>query len=210
MAIAAIISKIMPDSPEADLEKIKSEAQQKRPLYGFFELSLLYPKVSVSRKRTDYHCDVTSHINGYLRLFVDKDPETVQGWAGLRVASFGGYGIQNNFSGRFAHTFLGPSIGIGGISKPDDPLNDIPTRTFWLWSGGIAAVSKLNSRDDGVKQAPSDFKSTGWGYEAPGLWSELRWSKITRGALGYGGVIGLQLAEGKNFFYAGISGSGFY
>lgn len=195
---------------QKELEDAKAEAQQKRPLYGFFELSLLKPTALVSNSRSNYICDVTSHISGYLRMFVDKDPDVVQGFAGMRVAPFGGYGTQNKLTARFAHMFIGPAIGIGRIGAPDDPLDDSPTRFMWLWSGGIAGLTRLANKDESYKGAPSDFKSSRWIYESPGMWSELRWTRIVRGAVGYGAMVGTQAGSGKTFYYAGITASGFY
>ncbi len=191
-------------------DKAKAEAQEKRPFYGFFDLSLLKPAAAVSGSRSNYTCDMTTHISTYLRMFFDKDPSVVQGWFGVRVAPFGGFGTQNKVTARFAMTFLGPAIAVGKVGMPDDPLNDNPKRFAWLWSGGVAAISKLSRDDETFKGAPSDFQGSGWAYESPALWSEVRWTRITRGALGFGVITGVQTASGKTFYYAGLSASGFY
>ena len=191
-------------------EAIKAEAQKPRPLYGFIELSLLQPKAVVRHGRSDYVCDPTNHINIYARTFWNSEADAIQPWIGARIAPFGGYGTQGKLTARFAQTWMGPAIGFGRIAKSDDPTSVNPTRSGFLWSAGIAAVSRLVADDESAPPLPSDFKPTSWTYEGPGLWSELRWIYVTRGALGFGAMGGLQTGKGKVFYYAGGTVSGFY
>ena len=191
-------------------ETAKAEAQKPRPLNGFIELSLLQPKAVVSQGRSNYVSDPTNHINIYARTFWNSEADAIQPWIGVRVAPFGGYGTQGKLTARFAHTWMGPAVGFGRVSKANDPTSDNPTRNGFLWSAGIAGVSRLVADDESAPPLPSDFKPTSWAYESPGLWSEIRWIHITRGAVGLGAMGGIQTGKGKIFYYAGGTISGFY
>ena len=191
-------------------EAAKAEAQKARPLYGFIELSLLQPKAVVSQGRSNYACDPTNHINIYARTLWNTEANAIQPWVGVRVAPFGGYGTQGKLTARFAHTWMGPAFGVGRIAKADDPASDNPTRNGLLWSGGIAVVSRLVAGDESAPPLPDDFNPTPGAYESPGLWSEIRWIHITRGALGLGAMGVIQTGRGKIFYYAGGTISGFY
>ena len=180
---------------QANEEKAKEEAKKPRDFYGFMELSLVQPQAIVSSGRSNYSSDMTSHLSAYVRLFWKSEASTVQPWAGLRIAPFGG---------------IGPAIGVGSVKHSDNLSSDVPTRSFWLVSGGIAAVNRLVARDESATPLPEDFKPTPWAYEPPGTWAELRWSRIIRGAIGLGGMGGIQTGKGKIFYYAGLTISGFY
>ena len=195
---------------QANEEKAKEEAKKPRDFYGFMELSLVQPQAIVSSGRSNYSSDMTSHISAYARLFWKSEASTVQPWAGLRIAPFGGIGTQKKLTARFAHTWMGPAIGVGSVTHSDNLSSDVPTRSFWLVSGGIAAVNRLVARDESATPLPEDFKPTPWAYEPPGTWAELRWSRIIRGAIGLGGMGGIQTGKGKIFYYAGLTISGFY
>ncbi len=192
------------------VEDAKAEAQKPRPLYGFTEFSLLQPKVSANSGRKNYVSDLTVHINTYVRAFWSEGPEAVQPWIGLRMAPFSGVGTQGQRTSRYAFTYMGPAVGIGSISKADDPSVDNPVRYGFLVSAGLSGMSRLVGADESSPPLPSDFSPIAWGFDPPGLWSEIRWLRISRGALGCGLMAGAQTGQGKIFYYVGILGSGFY
>jgi hypothetical protein len=192
------------------MEKSQREAQKPRGLFGFTELSLNVTKAMVSSGRSNYAVDPTVHVNTYVRTLWNSDPDVLQPWIGLRIAPFTGYGTQGKLTGRFAHTWIGPSFGLGKISKADDITADYPVRHAILVSGGIAAVARLGAKEESSPPLPRDFKPTPWAQDAPGVWTELRFMTVTRGALGWGGMLGVQTGSGKVFVYAGVIGSGFY
>jgi len=197
-------------SEQAAKEKSQREAQRPRGLFGFTELSLNLTKATVKSGRSNYAVDPTVHLNTYVRAFWNSDPDVLQPWIGLRIAPFTGYGTQGKLTGRFAHTWIGPSFGIGKISKADDITADFPVRHAVLFSGGIAAVARLGAKEESSPPLPTDFKPTPWAHDPPGVWMELRFITVTRGALGWGGMLGAQTGSGKLFLYAGLIGSGFY
>ena len=197
-------------SDQAAMEKSQREAQKSRGLFGFTELSLNLTKALVKSGRSNYAVDPTVHINTYVRTFWNSDPDVLQPWIGLRIAPFTGYGTQGKLTGRFAHTWIGPSFGLGKISKADDITADFPVRHAVLVSGGIAAVARLGVKEESSLPLPKDFKPTPWAYDPPGVWTELRFITVTRGALGWGSMLGAQTGSGKIFIYAGVIGSGFY
>lgn len=194
---------------EAQKEEAKEEAQRPRPFYGFIELSLLQPKAVVSQKRSNYVSDPTVHTNLYSRVLWSRDATEIQPWIGIRIAPFTGYGTQERLTARYGHTWLGPGVGFGRVTKPDDPFSDAPTRYFWLISFGIAAVQRLSDDKETAPPIPEDFRNTPWAYEPPGAWIESRWSCLFRGALSSGILIGAQSGRGKIFYYAGFTGAGF-
>lgn len=190
-------------------EVAKAEAVKPRPLYGFVELSLLYPKVTVSGDREDYRADMTTHVHFWIRPNFDKLAQDVQLWLGLRLAPFAGYGTQNRQKGRFGLTYFGPGLGFGKISAPDETGSDLPTRSGWLVAGGIAAVSRLGNRDEEHSGgSTTDFHTKSTGFDSPGVWSEARTIHVFRGALSANLILGAQLAEQKNFYYFGIGLAG--
>jgi hypothetical protein len=192
------------------IEDAKAEAQKPRPLYGFTEFSLLQPKVSVNSGRKNYVSDLTVHINTYVRALWSEGPETTQPWIGLRVAPFSGVGTQGLRTSRYAFTYIGPAVGIGSIATSADPAADNPVRYGYLLSAGISGMSRLVGSDESTPPLPSDFSPIAWGFDPPGVWSEIRLLRISRGALGCGLMAGVQTGQGKIFYYAGIFGSGFY
>jgi hypothetical protein len=191
-------------------ELAKAEAKKPRPLYGFTELSLLQPKAVVSLGRSNYVSDLTVHSSTYVRLFWDSGAEVLQPWLGIRIAPFGGTGTQSLRTSRYALTWIGPAIGFGKISTPADTTVDFPVRYGFLFSAGIAGLSRLVARDEAAHPLPTDFAPTPWVYDSPGLWSEIRCLRITMGAIGLGGLAGIQTGTGKIFYYGGMVASGFY
>ncbi len=191
-------------------EVAKAEAQKPRPLYGFTEFNLLQPKAVVNSGRKDYMSDVTVHVSTYVRAFWNEGPEVAQPWIGVRIAPFGGVGTQGRRTSRFAFTYMGPAIGLGSIAKPQDTSVDFPVRYGYLLSAGISGLSRLVATDESAPPLPSDFSPISWIFDSPGVWSEIRWLRISRGALGFGMMAGVQTGQGKIFYYAGILGSGFY
>ena len=191
-------------------DKAKAEAKKPRPLYGFAELSLLQPKAIVSKGRSTYVSDLTTHMNSYVRLFWNNGAEDPQPWLGFRAAPFGGYGTQDKLTARFAHTWMGPAIGFGRIAKASDPSEDYPVRHGFLFSAGIDGVSRLIADDESAEPLPDDFKPTPWAFDSPGAWAELRWIRVSMGAFGLGAMAGAQTGTGKMFVYAGATVSGFY
>ena len=192
------------------VEEQKKEASQPRPLYGFVELSLLQPAGTVSKGRSEYRFDMTTHINAYARALWDSDASTAQPWIGIRVAPLNGYGTQNKTTARFSHTWIGPAIGFGRITPPTDLESGFPTRDLLLWSLGVSAVTRLRSPDDGDAPMPKDFESAPWAFDAPGAWSEVRWARIFQGATGVGLMLGTQTGTGKIIYYGGVTVSGFF
>lgn len=190
--------------------KVIADAQKPRHYYGFLEASLLQPKAVVSSGRSNYVSDVTSHISAYARPLYALQPEQTQAWIGLRIAPFVGYGTQKSLTARYAHTWIGPALGLGQIRPAEMALPDRPIRHFWMISAGIAALNRLVADDESSPPLPDDFRPTPWAYDAPGAWSEFRWTRITRGALGFGVLAGAQTGRGKIFYYAGATVSGFY
>lgn len=190
-------------------EKAKEEAKTPRPLYGFFELSLLQPKATVSSGRKNYVSDLTTHINMYVRTFWNSGAEATQPWIGIRIAPFGGFGTQGTRTARFAHTWLGPAIGFGSIQLPEDATVDFPTRHGFLFSIGVAGLQRLVAEDESAKPLPDDFSPTAWALDPPGVWSEIRWVRVSRGAIGLGLMGGVQTGSGKIFYYGGFTISGF-
>jgi len=192
------------------VDKAYDEAHKPRPLYGFVDVSLLLPKAIVSSGRSNYVPDLTSHFSAYVRTSWGQGADVVQPWVGFRVAPFGGYGTQDRLTARFAHTWLGPSFGFGKIQTSSDPLANRPIRYGFLWSAGVAAVSRMTVDGESTRHAPKDFTSTPWSMDPPGVWSELRITRISMGALGLGFLGGLQTGSGKVFVYGGLTASGFY
>ncbi len=192
------------------LEKAYAESHEPRPLYGFAEVSLLLPKAIVSSGRSNYVPDLTSHLSAYVRTSWGKGAETVQPWVGLRIAPFGGYGTQDRLTARYAHTWIGPSFGFGRIPLSDAPLADSPIRFAYLWSTGIAAVSRMAVQGESSRKAPTDFRPTPWSMDPPGIWSELRITRISMGAFGLGFLGGAQTGAGKIFIYGGLTATAFY
>ncbi len=191
-------------------EKAQEEARQARPMYGFAEVSLLQPKAFVSAGRSNYSPEITSHVSAYVRTSWKLGAESIQPWLGFRVAPFGGYGTQDKLTARFAHTWFGPCIGFGAIRAAHDTDAHWPIRYGYLWSAGIAAVSRMVAEGDAMKNPPMDFSPTAWSADAPGIWSELRMIRISMGAVGLGLMAGLQTGRGKVFIYGGLTAAGFY
>jgi hypothetical protein len=191
-------------------EKARAEAQIPRQLYGFAEVSLLQPKAIVSAGRSKYVSDLTSHFSAYVRTFWNQGADSIQPWAGIRIAPFGGYGTQGRLTARFAHTWMGPCLGVGKIYPANDPQSDNPSRYGILWSGGVAGVYREVADDESSPPLPKDFSPTPWSFDPPGAWSELRVMRVTMGAVGVGGLVGVQTGSGKIFLYAGATVSGFY
>ncbi len=190
--------------------KAYDEAHQPRPLYGFAEVSLLFPMAIVSAGRSNYEPDPTSHFSAYVRTAWGRGPESLQPWVGLRIAPFGGYGTQDRLTARFAHTWIGPAAGLGLIQAPADPLSEAPIRYGVLWSAGVAGVTRMAAAGESAKSQPKDFSPTPWSMDPPGVWSELRITRISLGALGLGVLAGIQTGSGKMFIYGGLTASGFY
>jgi hypothetical protein len=183
----------IPDrAPELDLP---------RPLYGFFELSLLGTKALVRGGRSGYYSEPSNHVSAWLRAIPSKDSNKIQLWAGLRAAPFNGYGTQNRTSERFAHTYLGPGIAVGRVLHPD-PKSKPPFVNGWLLASGVSAVHRQGTSDAGDQS--DDFSSTPWAYSPPGAWAELRLMRMFHGALSTNLIIGSQLAKDKNFVYFGV------
>ena len=204
---------------EASKENMKKEASVPRPLYSFLELSILYPKAVASGSRVNYRAEFTTHIVAMARAMPSRDVDRIQPWIGIRYAPFAGTGSQNGHLGRFALTYFGPAIGFGSISQlslPNDdtgsPQNEnesLPTRSGWLASAGIAAVSRLSLSDEPEKVHATDFQRTGLSFDSPGLWAEFRYIHIFLGALGVDGILGVQTGQNKAFAYGGVAVSGF-
>lgn len=191
-------------SREAKKEQvIKDDLKKPRPLYGFLELSLLYPKITTQGVRKNYHADVTSHVQLWGRLRPDTPSDSIQIWAGFRLAPFSGYGTQDKETGRFGFSFFGPGLGFGSVKKVEDSSNEeSPSYSGWLITSGVAAVSKLAS--DTHSDHESDFSSSAWSSDGPGVWVEGRYMRIFHAALSANLIIGAQLAKDKNFTYFGV------
>jgi hypothetical protein len=188
----------------------KAEAKKNHSLYGFTEFSLLQPKAVVNSGRKNYLSDLTIHVNTYVRAFWNDGPDVVQPWIGVRIAPFAGVGTQGQRTSRFALMYMGPAIGVGSIAQASDPSVDFPVRYGYLLSGGISGLSRLVAADEAGNPSPSDFSPIGWIFDSPGAWSEFRWLRISRGALGFGMMAGVQTGQGKIFYYGGFLFSGFY
>jgi len=184
--------------------KNQEELAKPRPLYGFLELSLLYARVSASGERKDYYADPTTHISGWFRLNQSRDTNHVQIWAGFRVAPFAGYGTQKQETGRFNFMFVGPGLAIGMLS-PHEQISNKPveaaSRSGWLLAAGASGLSKSAiDRSD----HEDDFSNLPLGFEAPGIWSEVRYMRTFHSVLSTNLIIGSQLAKQKNFYYIGF------
>lgn len=192
------------------VEQAKQEKLEPRPMYGFVELSLLYPKFTTSGQRKKYNGDATTHINMWSRLSYSKPSGVVQPWIGLRIAPFSGSGVQKNYAGRFALTYFGPGIGFGSVD--DRPASageaESESRYGWLLSAGVAAVSKLTNTDQAIDSGATDFTPSAWYMDSPGAWAEFRWMSIFQNALSWDVIGGAQLGEGKNIVYFGLGISG--
>ncbi|MCX6127171.1 MAG: hypothetical protein NTV34_20810, partial [Proteobacteria bacterium] len=192
----------------AKIEKEREEVMKPRPFYGFIELSMLNPKVLTTGNRTSYSADITTHVNVLGRLKPDRPVDETQMWLGFRLAPFAGSGAQRKQRGRFSLTYFGPAVGVGSIGKPSDAHSESTRRHGFLLSAGIAAVSRLQEPTELSDPGRSDFQSTPYALDSPGVWSEVRSIHTFHGALSYNLVAGAQLAEGKTILYlgAGIAG----
>lgn len=182
----------------------KEELSKPRPLYGFIEISMHYPKILTSGERKDYVGNVTNHVNFWSRLKYDTPADETQVWAGFRLAPFGGTGVQGSDKGRFAMTYFGPSLGFGKVGVVSDSTSDSPSRNGWLIGAGVAAVSILGHPDEIYRSTSTDFKSTPVGFDSPGGWIEGRFMHVFHGAISGNLIIGSQLGNGKNFIYSGF------
>lgn len=192
------------------IEIAKQEAVEPRPMNAFVEFNLVYPKILTTGKRKKYVGDFATHIHMWTRLSYAKPSTQVQTWLGLRVAPFSGYGTQKDYTGRFSLTYFGPGIGLGRIEDRSGNISSTETdsRTGWLLAAGIAAVTRLAPRDTPIDQGASDFKTTAWAADGPGVWAEGRWMWTIHNALSINILGGAQLAEGKNIIYSGIGIAG--
>lgn len=190
--------------------RAKQELAEPRPMYGFLEINLVYPKILTTGARKNYTADFATHFNGWARLSPSKPSDVTQAWVGLRVAPFAGSGIQRDHAGRFAFTYFGPGLGIGEIQgrKKTDVSDEAESRSGWLLSTGIAAVSRLTRRDEAVEAGASDFAPTPWAIDAPGVWVEYRYMHVFMGALSGNFILGGQLAQGKTIVYTGVGFAG--
>ncbi len=191
-------------------EKAKQELVDPRPMFGFAEINLVYPKILTTGQRKNYTADFATQFNGWMRLNLDKPSNKNQAWIGLRIAPFSGSGIQRDHAGRFARTYFGPGIGIGNIDgrEPGNQAPDMGSRSGWLLSTGVAAVSSLTRSDEPQDSGASDFTSNSWAIDAPGVWLEYRYMHVFMGAMSGNIVFGTQLAQGKTFIYTGIGLAG--
>ena len=192
------------------VEKAKQEDAAPRPMNAFVEFNLVYPKFVTTGKRKKYNGDFATHIHGWSRLSYAKSSNDVQTWIGLRLAPFSGSGIQKDYAGRFSLTYFGPGIGFGRIEdRPGNATDaDEPHRKGWLVSAGVSAVSRLAPRDVLVDHGATDFQSTAWSADGPGVWAEFRWMRTFHNALSINILGGAQLGEGKNILYSGVGIAG--
>jgi hypothetical protein len=191
-------------------EQAKQEKVEPRPMYGFMEINFLYAKVLTTGTRKNYLADPTTHFNGWLRTSSSKPSDQPQLWAGFRIAPFSGSGVQRKHAGRYALTYFGPGLGFGKIQSQGKIINpdDTETRTGWLFSGGVAAVTKLSRHDEPADTGATDFRSTPWAMDSPGVWLEYRAMRVFNAALSGNLIVGGQMAEGKNFVYLGLGFAG--
>ncbi len=202
--------KIQQETSEAEAQKAKDSFLKSRQFVGFSELSMSIGKAFVSEGRSNYRLDPSIHISSYLRSIWREEPRDLQGWYGIRIAPFAGYGTHKGLTARFAHTWMGPAIGLGKITFEDDRLGPAATSYLALLSGGIAGQTRLSGAPDQGLSAAEDFKASSWSLDGSGAWIEFRWYRITMGSLGFGCLLGTQLGAGKAFTYAGVSASGLY
>lgn len=202
--------KIQAETSKAEAQKAKESLLKSRQFAGFSELSMSIGKALVSEGRSNYHLDPSIHFSSYIRSIWRDEPRDLQGWYGLRIAPFAGYGTQKGLTARFAHTWMGPAIGLGKITFEDDRLGPAATSYVTLLSGGIAGQTRLSGAPDQGLSAGEDFKASAWSLDGSGAWIEFRWYRVTMGSLGFGCLLGTQLGTGKAFTYAGVSASGLY
>lgn len=193
---------------QKQIEQAKKEQADPRPMYGFIELNMVYPKFLTSGPRKQYNGDFATHISAWSRLNYSKPSNDVQLWAGFRIAPFSGTGIQKNHAGRFALTYFGPGIGVGSVDGRTSSSSDDESRSGWLLSTGVAAVSRLTPHKEQPDPGASDFDSTAYAADNPGIWIECRWMRIINNALSVDVIGGGQLAEGKNIPYFGLGIAG--
>ena len=181
-----------------------------RPFGGFAELSFYAARAFISGGRSDYQVDPGIHASTYLRAYWRYKVRDLQPWFGLRTAPFGGYGTQNNRTARYAHTWMGPALGLGKFLTPDDRDDTSTPNYLVMMSGGFAGVSRLANQDETEKSPPGDFKPCAWCQDGSGAWLEFRYTYLGVGVVGISGLLGVQTGSGKVFSYGGISLAGFY
>jgi hypothetical protein len=183
---------------------------ESRPFAGFADASLYAARASVSNGRSGYQVDPGLHISAYIRASWRYKIRELQPWFGLRAAPFGGYGTQNGRTARYAHTWMGPALGIGKFLNENDRENISSPSSLVLLSAGLAGVTKLSNPAESESSPPRDFQSCSWCRDASGAWLEIRYTQISLGVVGLGGLIGVQTGFGKVFSYGGLTVSGFY
>lgn len=202
--------KIQQEISEAQAQKANDAFLKDRRFNGFSDLSLSLGKAFVSDGRSNYRLDPSVHFSSYIRSIWRYEPHDLQGWYGLRVAPFAGYGTQKDLTARFAHTWIGPAIGLGKISFEDDRLGPAAISYLTLLSGGFAALTRLSGAPDQGPNVDDDFKASTLSFDGGGAWFELRCYRINMGSVGFGGILGTQFGSGKALMYAGISAAGLF
>jgi hypothetical protein len=202
--------KLKEENLEADTQKAKDAFLKDRRFAGFAELSMSLGKAIVSQGRSNYRLDPSVQFSSYIRSPWREEPRDLQVWYGIRVAPFAGYGTQKDLTARFAHTWMGPAMGLGKVTFSDDRLGPAETSYLMLLSGGIAAQTRLSGAPDQGTGVGEDFKASPWSLDGSGAWLEFRWHRINMGAVGFGGILGGQLGAGKTFIYTGLSAAGLF
>lgn len=181
-----------------------------RPFAGFAELSFYAARASVTGGRSDYQVDPGIHTSAYLRTYWRSKVRDLQPWFGLRTAPFGGYGTQKGRTARYAHTWMGPALGIGKFLTPGDRDDTSAPAYLILLSGGFSGVARLTNPDETEKSPLADFKPCAWCQDGSGAWLEFRYTYLSSGVVGVSGLLGVQTGTGKVFSYGGVSIAGFY
>jgi hypothetical protein len=191
-------------------DQIRFNAIKDSQFGAFVDISLYAGQAVVSHGRSNYMVEPGSHVSGYVRPFWRIGITETQPWFGLRVAPFGGHGTQSGRSGRYAHTWLGPSLGVGKFLTLNDREKAAIPEYFLLLSGGFAALTKLRHPTEAEKSPADDFRPCGWCQDASGAWLEMRLTHLGLGLVGFGGHLGIQTGSGKKFTYLGGNISFFY
>lgn len=200
-------------------KSLYEEATTARPHAFFMEVSLVFCGVTTSGARNGYTCNPTTHFDMAWRHDQARPLGDVSLWYGLRVAPFSGTGFYEKVPGTYGLTYFGPMLGVGKIDPV--PLDgaatapgeepEFPTADGWLFTTGIAAVSRIGRSDvPGDKDGTDDFKSQGVTFDGPGIWGEGRYVRIVYGALSTDLFVGAQTGRGKLIVYGGIGLGAWY
>ena len=216
--------KLKKPTQSPDEQKLIDDALKKTSYHVMAQTTFVYPVLQTSGPRKNYTTDLTNHFSMYMRPSRMKDEKNSHFWGGFRLAPFSGSGQYEETIGRYSFLYFGPVLAFGGLIAPSDtsdsPLTSqaesklpkkMPIKSAWMITGGISVQTRIAHIDPTDEYTDVDLNTTrGANIDIPGIWVELIYSKIYFGGFGGHYVTGVQLGEGKKFFWFGLGAGAWY